>query len=164
MDDADVLHRLQSDPEMMRYFGGPYVRRQTETWLEWHVAMWDQEGYSLWAAELKDGGAFVGWIGLSKVFAPEELQGTTEVGWFIDRAHWRQGLATEGGRRALQFGVDVLNLDRILARYDPENVASGRVMEKLGMRVRGRHAHGEIAPGITRVYEITSGEVAPSGS
>jgi ribosomal-protein-alanine N-acetyltransferase len=163
MDDADALHPLQSDPEMMRYFGGPYVRRQTETWLEWHVAMWEQEGYSVWAAQLKDGGTFVGWIGLTKVFEPEELSGATEVGWFVDRAHWRQGLATEGGGRALQFGFDILNLERILARYDPENVASGKVMEKLGMRVVGDMPKVN-APGTMRVYEISSGELALPGS
>ena len=121
MDDADVLHRLQSDPEMMRYFGGPYVRRQTETWLEWHVAMWDQEGYSLWAAELKDGGAFVGWIGLSKVFAPEELQGTTEVGL----VH-RPGALAPGARHRRRAACAAIRRrrprprSRGAARYDPE--------------------------------------------
>jgi RimJ/RimL family protein N-acetyltransferase len=51
---------LQRDAEMMRYFGGPYRPEQTETWLQWHVAMWDREGYSHWAAELKEADTFVG--------------------------------------------------------------------------------------------------------
>lgn len=39
MSDGDALHALQCDGEMMRYFGGPYRREQTDTWLEWHVAI-----------------------------------------------------------------------------------------------------------------------------
>jgi RimJ/RimL family protein N-acetyltransferase len=159
MSDAASLYPLQSDGEMMRYFGGPYRREQTETWLEWHVAMWEQEGHSHWAAELKEGRIFVGWIGLTKVWEPEEMLPAVEVGWFVDRNYWGKGLATEGGRRSLTFGFDDLGLDRIIARYDPENVASGRVMEKLGMRhlIDMSRSDSEV---ISRVYEIRAGEVS----
>ena len=123
MSDAAALYPLQRDAEMMRYFGGPYRPKQTETWLQWHVAMWEQEGYSHWAAELKDGGTFVGWVGLTKVWEPEEILPAVEVGWFVDRNYWGKGLATEGGRCSLAFGFEEVGLDRIIARYDPENVA-----------------------------------------
>jgi RimJ/RimL family protein N-acetyltransferase len=156
--DARALHVLQSDEEMMRYFGGPYRRQQTDTWLEWHVALWEQEGFSHWAAELKEDGSFVGWIGLTKVWEPEDLLPATEVGWFVSRAHWGSGLATEGGRSSLTFGFEVLGLDRILARYDSRNGASGRVMEKLGMRhlCDAPRDNGE---GVSRVFEIRSDEM-----
>jgi RimJ/RimL family protein N-acetyltransferase len=157
MSDATALHPLQRDAEMMRYFGGPYLREQTDTWLEWHVAMWDQEGYSHWAAELKDDGTFVGWIGLTKVWDSEELLPATEVGWFVDRQYWGNGLATEGARVSLAFGFEDLGLDRILARYDPENLASGAVMEKIGMRhLRDMPRANPV--GISRVYVIRSEE------
>ena len=92
MSDGDALHPLQRDGEMMRYFGGPYRREQTDTWLEWHVAMWEQEGYSHWAAELKEEGIFVGWIGLTKVWEPDEILPAVEVGWFVDRRYWGRRL------------------------------------------------------------------------
>ena len=156
--DGDALHGLQRDIEMMRYFGGPYRREQTDTWLEWHVAMWEQEGYSHWAAELKEDGTFIGWIGLTKVWEPEEMLPAVEVGWFVDRKYWGMGLATEGGRRSLAFGFEDLGLDRIIARYDPENVASGKVMENLGMsHVRDMpRSNGE---GLARIYEIRADAV-----
>ena len=158
MSDAESLYALQRDLVMMRYFGGPYVRAQTETWLEWHVAMWEQEGYSHWAAELRDDGSFVGWIGLTKVFEPEDLLPATEVGWFVDRRHWDVGLATEGARRSLAFGFIQLGLDRIIARYNPENVASGRVMEKLGMSQVGDFPQSD-GQGVARVYEIRADQL-----
>ena len=153
MSDGDALSALQRDGEMMRYFGGPYQRAQTDTWLEWHVAMWEQEGYSHWAAELKDGCVFVGWIGLTKVWEPEELLPAVEVGWFVDRRYWGMGLATEGGRRSLTFGFEDLGLDRIIARYDPENHASGNVMAKIGMRHLCDMPRSN-AEDVARVYEI----------
>ena len=159
MSDGDALYALQRNGEMMRYFGGPYQREQTDTWLEWHVAMWQQEGYSHWAAELKDGDAFVGWVGLTKVWEPEELLPAVEVGWFIDRKYWGNGFATEGGRRSLAFGFEDLGLHRIIARYDPENVASGRVMEKLGMRHLCDMPRSN-PEGLARVYEVRADEVS----
>lgn len=87
MSDAAALHPLQRDAKMMRYFGGSYRREQTDTWLEWHVAMWELEGFSHWAAELKHGGNFVGWISLTKVREPKEMLPAVEVGWFVDRRY-----------------------------------------------------------------------------
>jgi RimJ/RimL family protein N-acetyltransferase len=153
MSDGEPLYALQRDRVMMRYFGGPYLRAQTDTWIEWHVAMWEQEGYSHWAAELKEDGTFVGWVGLTKVWEPEDLLPATEVGWFVDRRYWGAGLATEGGRCSLAFGFQELGLDRIIARYSPENLASGKVMEKLGMR-HERDMPRNDGPGIARVFEI----------
>ena len=158
MSDGEPLNALQRDPHMMRYFGGPYLRAQTDTWLEWHVAMWEQEGYSHWAAELKEKGTFVGWVGLTKVWEPEDLLPATEVGWFVDRRLWGSGLATEGGRRSLEFGFRDLGLDRIIARYNAENLASGRVMEKLGMNHAATEPRSN-ASGWTRVFEIRSDEL-----
>ena len=103
--------------------------------------MWEQEGYSHWAAELKEDGTFVGWVGLTKVWEPEDLLPATEVGWFVDRRYWGAGLATEGGRCSLAFGFQELGLDRTIARYNPENLASGKGDgEARGMRHAREHA------------------------
>ena len=47
MNDGDALYPLQRNAEIMRYFGGSYRREQTDTWLEWHVAMWQQEATAI---------------------------------------------------------------------------------------------------------------------
>ncbi len=159
MSDGDQLFPLQRNPAMMRYFGGPYVRAQSDTWLEWHVALWEHEGYSHWAVELKEDDTFIGWIGLTKVWEPEELLPATEVGWFIDQDHWGAGLATEGGKRSLAFGFEELSLDRIIARYNTENDASGRVMEKLGMSHACDMERSD-GLGTSRVFEIQADEFA----
>ncbi len=97
MTDAEPLYELHQDADMQRYFGDGhlYDRDESRTWLEWHVGLWDVEGYSFFAADLLAEDRFVGWVGLNKVADDPELDGQTEIGWFIDRAFWRQGLATE---------------------------------------------------------------------
>jgi RimJ/RimL family protein N-acetyltransferase len=160
MTDAEVMLPLHRDADMQRYFGDghTYTPEESRTWLEWHVGMWDLEGFSFFGARLKSDATFVGWIGLNKVLDDPELAGCTEIGWFIDRRQWGQGLATEGALASLSFGFETLGLDRIIARYRTDNAASGRVMEKIGMRpwrtVPNRAVHGTT---IT-MYEIGAAE------
>jgi RimJ/RimL family protein N-acetyltransferase len=59
------------------------------------------------------------------------------VGYFIAHDYWSQGYATEAAYRLLAFGFRVLGLHRTIAICDPENVASWRVLEKIGMRREG---------------------------
>jgi RimJ/RimL family protein N-acetyltransferase len=132
--DVDQLAALQSQPEMMRFFddGAPYAREQTEAWISWQQGLWTADGYCLWAANLR-GGGFVGWIGLTRMFDPVELEGEVEVGWFIDPEFQGHGLATEGALRSLELGFATLGLARIWSRCRRENVASEAVMKKTGM-------------------------------
>jgi RimJ/RimL family protein N-acetyltransferase len=162
MGDADALLRLHRDPAMMRYFGGgflggddghTYSRDESRTWLEWHVAMWDLEGYGFWAIEHKPAREFIGWLGATKVWAPPELMPATEIGWFVDPRYWGQGLATEGAEATLQYAFGPLALARVIARYNADNVASGRVMQKIGMHL-WREKADPGRPGVTeRIYE-----------
>jgi len=55
------------------------------------------------------------------------------VAYLLSKAYWGQGLATEGARAGLQYGFEVLGLDQIVGLVHPENRASQRVLEKLGM-------------------------------
>ncbi len=159
MGNADDLRQLQRDPEMMRYFGDghPYSDDESRMWLKWHVAMWDLEGYGFWAVEHKVAGIFIGWLGMTKVWDPPELLPSTEVGWFIDRRNWGQGLATEGAREALSFAFGPLRLVRVIARYDLDNIASGRVMAKIGMRFWKDMPHAELSGATIRVHEKGAG-------
>jgi len=70
-----------------------------------------------------------------------EVMPAVEIGWRLDPRVWNQGLASEGARAMLDYGFDELALPEILSIYEPDNVASGRVMEKLGMQVERDTVH-----------------------
>jgi RimJ/RimL family protein N-acetyltransferase len=56
-----------------------------------------------------------------------------EIGWMVTPSAWAQGYATEAGRAIRDEAFERLGLDSVIAMYHPENAASGRIMEKLGM-------------------------------
>ena len=68
-----------------------------------------------------------------------------EIGWILHCDYWKQGYGTEMGAALLDFGFGDLNLHRIVAHCDAENIASYRVMEKIGMRREGLFIEGRMA-------------------
>jgi RimJ/RimL family protein N-acetyltransferase len=92
------------------------------------------------ARDLEDAeeGGFLGWFHLRpSVFEPEIL----EIGYRLARRYWSRGLATEGSRALLHHAFGALDQERVDACTDPDNRASRRVMEKLGMGLVGDAVH-----------------------
>ena len=80
-------------------------------------------------------GALTGWGGLSVPrFLPEVLP-AIEITWRLGSAFRGRGYATELGAAALQWGFSTLQLDEIISIFEPENVASGKVMDHLGFGI-----------------------------
>jgi RimJ/RimL family protein N-acetyltransferase len=130
-DDAPELHRILTEPDMLKYFprpGGPPLDR-VERLVARQIEQWGSVGYAWWAVELKSSGRLVGWNGLQYLPDTDE----TEIGYLLEHALWRQGLTTEASQVALRFGFRDLGLRTVIALAHPENGASRRVMEKLGM-------------------------------
>lgn len=134
VDDLDALVQVFAKPEVWWFpFKRGWTARETEGFLHRKLDEWATRGWSHWAVIHKPDVALIGFIGLSPpVFLPEVMP-TVEVGWRLDPAYWGRGLATEGGRAALDAGFGVLGLEEIVSIYEPDNVASGRVMAHLGM-------------------------------
>lgn len=82
---------------------------------------------------LRETAALIGHMLFHPWFAPQ----TYEIGWVVHPAHQRRGYVTEAALALLRYGFETLKLHRIIATCQPENPASVRVMEKLGMRREG---------------------------
>lgn len=86
-----------------------------------------------------------------------------EIGYLLDPAYWGHGFATEAARLLLEFGFTRLQLHRMEADTEPDNVASRRVLEKIGMRYEGCGRHTSLIRGVWRDsarYAALAGEVA----
>jgi [ribosomal protein S5]-alanine N-acetyltransferase len=137
-DDLEAVHAIYGDPETMRYIG-PLGRptpdldatRRVLVGLRRHDEL---HGFSLWAVDERDGEPMVGLAGLAWVegHGPE-----VEAAYLFRRDRWSRGYATEALRAVLTVGHEDLGIDRIVALAYPENVASQRVMAKVGMRPDG---------------------------
>ena len=126
--DVDNLYLLYSDPEVMRYMRGVRNREQAEKHIPAFAEQFEETGFTIWALEEKLSREFVGRAGLWP------LPGTTEVelGYMIVREHQGNGFATEASAGCLEFGFQPLSLDHIAAISQPGNLASRRVLAKLG--------------------------------
>ena len=133
--DHEAHASIYSDPAVMQYMPrGPLTlaaaRQASFAVLRQFMAHWDRHAFGVWAITEKTTGTLLGQCGLR--FLPELQE--VEVLYLLARAHWGQGLASEAAGAALAYGFDQANLERIIALTKPENTASRRVMEKLGMQ------------------------------
>lgn len=129
LEDLDALVQLRADPEVMRYIGDQ-SREKVEQRLRYYISHYESHGFGMWAVIDKSTGAMAGWCGL--VFLDETPE--VEVGYGVARDYWGRGLMTEAARASLRYGFERVGLERIVAVAMPENTASRRIMEKLGMR------------------------------
>lgn len=136
-EDAGPLAEINADAEVMRYIGDGRVRtfEQTAEGIERAIREWDERGHGMVSVERRDTGEYIGWVALTEpAFLPEVLP-AIEIGWRLGRRHWGQGFATEAAREVLRYGFETCGFDAILSIRDLRNEASGRVMEKLGLRI-----------------------------
>jgi RimJ/RimL family protein N-acetyltransferase len=135
-DDADALFELDSDPAVMRWLSGgtPTPREVIETEILPRFRQYDEgaPGLGFWAAVEKDSGAFIGWFCLRAV---EGAPGVAALGYRLRKAVWGRGYATEGARALIYKGFAELGLQRVVATTYQDNLASRRVLEKLGLRL-----------------------------
>ncbi len=129
LDDFDDLFRLYSDPEVMRYLSRR-TKEQTQISLYKHIEHWQTHNFGMWAVIHKETGMMIGRCGLGVLANTPEI----ELGYLFDKSYWYRGLATEAAIATLKYGFGEINLDRIVAIARPQNTASVRVIEKIGMK------------------------------
>ena len=123
---------IATDAEVMRYITGgePWSDEQIQLFVERQVKLYSERKFCRWKVLAKPGGEMIGFCGVG--FWRDSLE--PEIGWWLARRFWGLGLATEAGRVALRDAFERLGLDRIISIARPENTASTRIMEKLGLK------------------------------
>lgn len=130
--------RATAIPEVVRYIGSgeTWSREKADRVFDRNIRHWVEHGFGWRSALERDTGAWLGFLGLNHV--PEEAVDSSpddvEIGWWLLPEAWGRGLATEGAIALRDEAFERVGLERIVGRYDPRNRASGRIMEKLGMR------------------------------
>jgi RimJ/RimL family protein N-acetyltransferase len=130
-DDFEPLVAMYADPRVMEFSPSIFSREETEAmWRRIHEH-YAHYGFGPWAMEVE--GKFAGSLGFDWIRFETHFTSCVEIGYRLRTEFWDQGLATEGGQAALQYGFECLELQEIVAFTIPANKRSRRVMEKIGL-------------------------------
>ncbi len=130
LDDLDAYHTaIFSDPDVTRFLpgGAPRPRDGSERVIRRFLEHWQQHDFGIFAVEYE--GQVIGHCGLQ--YIPDTNH--VELAYALAKSCWGKGLASEAAAACLRYGFEHLALDRIVAVFVPENTASERVMQKIGM-------------------------------
>ena len=134
--DVDDLYQIYSNPELFKYMLNEISTEKLLLWKQTRAIIhslmnnWQKHHFGVWAVVDKKHQKLIGHCGFKFLENTAEVQ----IGYLLNKSYWGRGLATEAASAALNYGFKIANLERIVAIAKPENIASCRVMEKLGMK------------------------------
>jgi RimJ/RimL family protein N-acetyltransferase len=135
--DAPIVQRLAGAREIADTtlnIPHPYEDGVAEQWISGHQESYEQGKRVPLAITLTHGETVVGAISLMSLSQRDER---AELGYWIGKDYWNNGYCTEAAREIVHFGFERLGLNRIIGRHLTRNSASGRVMQKIGMKREG---------------------------
>ena len=148
---------LDSDFEVMRYLSGRASTREevVASHARRMAAAQKVDGLGFWVG-LVDG-EFVGWWILQPAHGPDQPDdpGVADLGYRLLPRHWRKGLASEGARELVRYGIDDIGLDRIIAQTMTANTGARAVVERVGLTYVRTFPTSNTAP----VEGVEEGEV-----
>jgi len=130
-EDVDLLSELMADQDFMRFSLGVYTREQTQGVLD-KILSWNRAGLpSQFAVVIQTRGKLIGYCGFFHQVVDEKNE--IEIGYRLHPDYWNKGLATEAAIAVRDHAFRDLKLPRVISLIHPENIASRRVAEKIGM-------------------------------
>ncbi len=131
--DLNALSAINQDPDVMKYFPGLESLQQTHDAIFRIIEHHKSFGYSFYAVELRSTHEMIGFVGLKYTNFEAHFTPAVEIGWRISSAHWNKGYATEAAKAVIHYAFTILNMSEIVSFTVESNLASRRIMEKIGM-------------------------------
>lgn len=137
LDDAyDMFKNWANDSEVTKFLSWkPHdnVEATKSIVAQW-VKEYENNNVYNWAIELKEIGEVIGGISIVKL---DEIYYSCEIGYCISRAYWNKGITSEALKAVINYLFSEVGFNRIVAKHDTNNIASGKVMIKSGMNYEG---------------------------
>jgi ribosomal-protein-alanine N-acetyltransferase len=128
-EDLALAQQLWGDPEVTRYFGGPFPEQVVLQKLEQEISRMSAHGFEYWPIHMLSDNEFAGCCGIR----PYRLEdGVHELGFHLRPKYWGQGLAREAAQTVIDFAFETIQANGLAAGHHPENVNSKKVLERLG--------------------------------
>ena len=149
--DAPLIFQLNSDPKIVKYVHEPVLEREEQAQIIINNIILPQYKRKLgrWAIHIKDGMEFIGWCGLK--YRPELDE--IDLGYRLIKKAWGKSYATEAAQNTLDHGFKKLDIRLITGRAHIENIASIKILEKIGMQFIGE---GIVDDCLVRTYTLAN--------
>lgn len=135
--DRQGFAALALDPRVTQHVddGSVWALDRINEVFDRQIRHWERYGFGWRSATSEEDGSWLGFIGINHVGsdAPEVVEDEVEIGWWLAPSSWGKGIATEGAFAVRDEAFERVGLDRLIGRYRPDNIASGRIMERIGM-------------------------------
>ena len=131
VEDAKHFYLLNLDEEVIKYTGDEPFKSidEAKVFLQ-NYNHYQKYGYGRWAVIRKSDTVFLGWCGLKYTVDKEEI----DIGFRFFKKYWNKGYATESSKACIQYGFEKLKINKIVGRAMKNNIASTKVLEKIGLR------------------------------
>ena len=136
LDDAQDMFEYGADPEVTKYtlWDNHKSIEDSREFLKMAIRKYENNEVSEWGVVYKENNKFIGTCGYGW-WRP--VHNRAEIGYAISRKYWGKGLTTEAVKEVIKFGFDKMQLNRIEGTCFVGNIASQRVLEKVGMTFEG---------------------------
>ena len=132
-DDVDLLFKLNSNQEVMRYFPSAQTKEQCADFIGRMQNQFEKNKFCYFAVDLLETEEFIGFIGISEQTYEIDFNPSVDIGWRVLPEYWGKGYATEGARACLRYGFETIQLEKIVSVAPSINIPSITVMKKIGM-------------------------------
>lgn len=136
-DDLDARHAIRNDPDVYQYFPpyySPPTKEKVVEGIASSIQRWQEDGLGEFAVIERASGELIGYCGLQPLDNTEEI----EIYYGFPRKNWGKGYATEAAQAVLKFAFDEANLQRVVGVTNPKNIASQKVLQKIGLKYQGQ--------------------------
>ena len=139
-EDIDGIYELDSNPLVHKYLGKNPITtiKKAEEIVRFVQLQYKERGIGRFAVIEKSSGNFIGWSGLKLNLEEKEAlngkQNFYDIGYRLIPEFWGKGYATESSLKMLQYGFETLKLDTIVGAAEVDNIASNKVLKKIGLK------------------------------
>ncbi len=151
------FREMNKDKEVMEFFPSTLSDEQTDAFYKRIQDEIKDKGYGLYAAQTKEDGDFIGFIGFHEATFKSSFTPCVEIGWRLRRGAWGKGYATEGAKACLKYGFQTLGMTEVFSFTAKVNTRSQNVMKKIGLNKLTEFEHPAVDKGSTLLLHVLYG-------
>ena len=141
--DLAAFSAMNADEETMAFFQHPLSKKESQGLMDRMTKLYNDRAHCYFAVEIVDNREFLGMIGLGTKSFKAAFTPCVDIGWRIRKKYWNQGYSTEGATRCLVFAKE-LGIKEVYSLASAKNLASIRVMQKIGMNYEYDFEHPDL--------------------